>query len=74
MVRELLAHGANINTQDNNGLTALMEAVNADSSETVKLLLEHGADPALTNDEDMTAMAIAIRDDHKQIRTLLPGQ
>ena len=74
MVRELLSHGADINAQDNSGLTALMEAVDADSSETVKLLLEHGADAALKNNQDMTALAIAIKQGNNELQALLPKQ
>jgi ankyrin repeat protein len=41
--RILLDHGAKVNLQDANGVSALMEACSGGHPEVVKLLLEHGA-------------------------------
>ena len=43
-VRLLIQNGASVNAQDAMGNTALMYAVQKGSIETVKTLLEHGAD------------------------------
>jgi ankyrin repeat protein/cytochrome c551/c552 len=56
-VSQLLTEGADPNTQNDDGGTALMYAV--DSEEKTKLLLEHGANPNLRSGEGRTALVIA---------------
>ena len=53
----LLTEGADPNTQNDEGGTALMYAV--DSEEKTKLLLDHGANPNLRSGEGRTALVIA---------------
>jgi len=51
----LLEQGANINTlMDSNSITPLMIAATNGHVETVKLLLEKGADPTLKTDDGTT--------------------
>jgi ankyrin repeat protein len=71
MVRVLLTHGADINAQDKSGLTALMEAVIANSEETVSVLLDQGAEKTIKNNDGQTALDIALKAGNKNILTLL---
>jgi ankyrin repeat protein len=60
-VSELLAQGANVNAQNDSGSTPLIEAVYGNHIETVKLLLEKGADPNLRKKDGATALGFAQR-------------
>jgi ankyrin repeat protein len=61
IVRELLKHGADINAQDRYGNTPLMEAIYpSDDYETVKFLLESGADYTIRNNRNLTARDLAV--------------
>ncbi len=51
----LLAHGAQVNTRNNKGVTPLMIAARTGNLQTVKLLLTHGADPNLKDNTGKTA-------------------
>lgn len=53
---ELLKRGADINAQDGAGTTALMYAAWTGQTETVRMLLKHGADPNLRNTRNWTAL------------------
>ena len=56
IVKLLLQRGAQVDLQDNVGLTALMWASEAGNVETVQLLLEHGARVDLETNDGITAM------------------
>ena len=55
----LLENGANLNTQDDKGLTALMMAVKNRQLDTVNLLLQYGADANIRNIYDISAFTLA---------------
>jgi hypothetical protein len=55
----LLAHGADLNAQDENGNTALMNSLNYGRYENAKFLLEAGADVTIKNHKGQTAQALA---------------
>jgi len=55
----ILASGANTNLPDRNGDTPLHLAASSGNAVTVRLLLEHGADPSLVNAEGKTAWQCA---------------
>ncbi|MEM4589815.1 MAG: ankyrin repeat domain-containing protein [Candidatus Micrarchaeia archaeon] len=66
-IKMLLEHGALINKQDKNGLTALHHILKSDyvenkskRIEAIRLLLEHGADPNIKSNEGKTPLDYAI--------------
>lgn len=58
-VRELLDKGVNVNMLGPNRNTPIMEAVFAGHLDTVKLLLDHGADLSARKDDGATPMTLA---------------
>ncbi len=58
-VKELLDKGVNVNLLGPNRNTPIMEAVFAGHLETVKLLLDHGADLSARKDDGATPMTLA---------------
>ncbi|XP_043968012.1 KN motif and ankyrin repeat domain-containing protein 1a isoform X3 [Gambusia affinis] len=72
MVRALLAHGADVNVQDDEGSTALMCASEHGHVEIVKLLLgQAGCDATLSDSDGSNALSIALEAGHKDIAMLL---
>uniref|UniRef100_A0A3Q4GKN4 Uncharacterized protein n=1 Tax=Neolamprologus brichardi TaxID=32507 RepID=A0A3Q4GKN4_NEOBR len=72
MVRALLAHGADVNIQDDEGSTALMCASEHGHVEIVKLLLaQPGCDATLSDSDESSALSIALEAGHKDIAVLL---
>ncbi|XP_054466833.1 KN motif and ankyrin repeat domain-containing protein 1a [Anoplopoma fimbria] len=72
MVRALLAHGADVNVQDDEGSTALMCASEHGHVEIVKLLLaQPGCDATLSDGDESNAVSIALEAGHKDIAVLL---
>ncbi|MDP7463138.1 MAG: ankyrin repeat domain-containing protein, partial [SAR324 cluster bacterium] len=66
-----LDNGANINQPSQSGSTALIEAAREGRTETVKLLLQHGADPALKDRFGRTAFDEAENEGHEDVAKLL---
>jgi ankyrin repeat protein len=66
MMRLLLDHEAYIDSEAANGTTPLMMAAYSAPALAVKLLLEEGADPTLTNHGNATALDLALLSDHQQ--------
>ncbi|QDT97715.1 ankyrin repeat domain-containing protein [Gimesia aquarii] len=59
-LQEQLKTGIDVNTPGRNGENALMVAIVAKDSEKIKLLIEQGADPELTDDFNATALRHAV--------------
>ena len=59
IIKLLLDHGAEVDLQDNDGLSALMEASIAGNTEVVQLLLEHNASRNLKDKRGVNALALA---------------
>lgn len=71
--RRLIEQGTDVNGRTSGGYTPLMIAAGIGDEQTVRLLLERGADPALVNDNGWTADYIAKINNHKSIQALLEG-
>lgn len=69
-VRLLLEAGVEVDARGLDGSTALMSAAEAGSAECVALLLDAGADPALTS-EGATAGSLAGQQGHQAVAALL---
>jgi len=59
VARTLLEAGADPNAQQQGGYTPLHEAVLTDNLELTRLLLNHGANPHVSNDEGDSALQVA---------------
>uniref|UniRef100_A0A3Q2QY49 KN motif and ankyrin repeat domains 1b n=1 Tax=Fundulus heteroclitus TaxID=8078 RepID=A0A3Q2QY49_FUNHE len=72
MVQALLAHGAQVNVQDDEGSTALMCASEHGHADIVKLLLaQPDCDATLTDSDDSSALSVALEAGHNDIAVLL---
>jgi len=67
----LLARGADINAQNENGKTALMAAAMWGYPEVAKLLVENGADISLQDDLGRTAVHLALSAQHPEVAELI---
>jgi uncharacterized protein len=70
-LKDLLAAGANVNEQDEQGWTPLNWAVGRGDVEAVRLLLDHGADVTLTGRDNRTPLMIAKAAARKEIAEML---
>ena len=74
MVRFLINRGAEINLQNDKGLTALMICSNRGLADSVRILLDHGADTATRDFEGKTAAVMAAETNQLQVVRMLTGQ
>ena len=70
-VRLLLGKGADINSKDQYGQTALMNAAHRGQVELVRLLIEHGADLNTTAKYNLTALMLSLIAGHPEVARLL---
>lgn len=59
MVKKLIDLGANIDAIDDNGDSPLFEAAHEGSFETVRILVERGADINISNRSNKTSLDLA---------------
>lgn len=72
VMRELILKGASINLQDSNGRTALMMASSGPFPAAVKILLDHQADPNITDrDEHFSALMYAAAEGQLEVVRIL---
>jgi len=71
IVEMLIDAGANINSKDNEGLSALMWAVKANNFKMVQYLVKKGIDPNRTDNNGNSALIFAINQDNGQISQFL---
>lgn len=69
--RRLIAEGADVNTRDEHRRTALIQAASAGREETVRLLLDAGADPNLQTNDGATALSLASAHHPEIVRMLI---
>ena len=68
----LINKGSSVNVQGKlEGFTALMTAAAEGQLEVVRVLLQHGADPALKDEDDDTAESFALEKGHSAVVELL---
>lgn len=67
MVALLLEHNAYIDAGSPNGTTPLMMAAQYGTRSAVQMLLDEGADPALKNQQGLTAKDFALRVDRQEV-------
>ena len=67
IIQQLTEKGANINIQNEDGVTALMMACNEGLSEVVELLLQNGADPNIHGDKGWTALMYACNNGNSKV-------
>ena len=72
-VLRLISKGARVNARGFFGRTPLMNAAVCNRPETVKALLDRGADASLTDDMGMTAVQAASRNGHVGVAKILRG-
>jgi Raf kinase inhibitor-like YbhB/YbcL family protein len=58
-IRDLIAHGADVNQKDDSGVTVLMQAASAGRGDKVRLLIARGADVNAKTSGGMTALMMA---------------
>lgn len=74
-VRLLLAHGANVNAQDQAGTTALISACDRGHTDIVRILLQDpDCDVNLTDKGSRSALSLATQASHTEIADLLKAQ
>jgi ankyrin repeat protein len=75
VVRLLLDNGSEIDASNNDGVTALIIAATRGSLETVRLLLDAGADRdaeiLFGGDQGETALSLSLRNNHEDVVRLL---
>lgn len=71
IVRLLLENGADINSKDGHGQTALMNAAHAGQVALVRLLIEKGADLDTTAKYNLSALMLALIMHHAEAAQLL---
>lgn len=70
-VRLLLENGADINSKDGHGQTALMNAAHTGQVELVRLLIENGADLDVTAKYNLSALMLSLIAHHTEAAGLL---
>ncbi|OCT86487.1 hypothetical protein XELAEV_18020172mg [Xenopus laevis] len=67
VVRELVDHGANVNSQSQKGFTPLYMAAQENHLPVVKFLLENGANQNLATEDGFTPLAVALQQGHENV-------
>ena len=69
--RILLENGADVNAQQQDGFSALIQAAHRNDLEMLDLCLQFGADIEQTNDQGQTALDQALADGNKEAAEFL---
>jgi ankyrin repeat protein len=71
LVNDLIVLGANLDWQDEYGLTALHWCAKFNRPEIARVLLDAGADMNMLNEDGMSALHLCARFDHPEIARML---
>ena len=71
IVKLLLKNGADVNAQQQSGVTALHSAAHNNNIKLVELLLTHGANPNLKMNDGKTPLNVAEEDGHENVVAIL---
>ena len=71
LIRELVARGADVNIQDNNGNTALIWASLHGHTAALKILIGAGADVNIHNKDGLSALDVAYQYGHEETVNIL---
>lgn len=74
ITERLLCAGADVNAQNRNGKTALIEAAMKDDIKAVQLLVQHGADVHKMDKNGNTALKIAVGHGNKTMEQILKNR
>ncbi len=67
----VISSGISVNTADNDGVTALMEAAEDGSPEVVRLLIKHGANVNVADEDGETALMMAADEGRTEVVRIL---
>ncbi len=67
----VISSGISVNTADNDGVTALMEAADDGNAEAARLLIKHGANVNVADEDGDTALMMAADEGHTQVVRVL---
>jgi ankyrin repeat protein len=67
IIELLVAAGADVNYSGSDGTTPIMQAVWFGATDEVECLMNHGADPRITDDKGQTAVSIARKRGHNDL-------
>ena len=73
VVEKLISFGANVNEKNENGETALHRAVLFENSEIAAIIIEHGADKGIRNNDGLTPLEYARELGNTVMTQLLDG-
>jgi len=71
IIKALLQKGVNVNAQESDGSTALMNAAYKGHAEIVKLLIENGANPNIADKDGNTPIYYAMKKDNVDVAKVL---
>ncbi|MFY9676437.1 MAG: ankyrin repeat domain-containing protein, partial [Terriglobales bacterium] len=72
--RHLLEHGAPVNARQHGGWVPIHAAAQNGDRPMVELLLKHGADAKLTNDDGKTPAMVAREKAHEDVAAILEAR
>ncbi len=70
-IKDLIAHGGNINLMDLNGIPLIVHAARTQPPAIIEMLIQNGADPAAVDTDDLNILAYAVDSNNYDLITYL---